>query len=104
MNTNSVTLGPGDIGFPHGRFSNVDLRDDGEIIESMMSRGAEFDPFAPENIAYAIGEQYEGQTEWVDACNALDNGDATEFCCVVRAITERWCRESAKVRTTSQQG
>lgn len=100
MRASAVTVGAGDVGYSRfgGSHPDPDAPDIYDLAERLQAPGAPLDPLAPENLALAIGEQCEGQTPWVNACDALQTGNEHEFCCAVRAITAAYCQREANQR------
>jgi hypothetical protein len=79
-------LGPGDFEAP-------ELFDHERYAEHMMSPGQRYDPTDGDVIAEAIGELTEGQFQ--SAGVLLYLGKEHEFCLLVRAETEAYCRRMA---------
>lgn len=100
MRASALAVGAGDVGYSRfgGCHPDPDAPDIDDIAERLQAPGAPLDPSDPENIARAAGEQFEGQSPWVDACDALQAGDEKKFCDVVRAITAAYCRREANSR------
>jgi len=100
MRANTVTVGAGDVGYSifSACHPDPDAPDIDDLAERLQVPGAPLDPLAPENIALAIGEQIEGQTPWVDACDQLQAGNEHEFCRAARTIAEAYCQREANTR------
>lgn len=76
-----------------GDFEAPELFDHDLYVEQLMGPGGEFDPHDGDNVAAAIGALTEGQIQ--RAGTLLFLGHEHEFCVLVRAETETYCRRMA---------
>lgn len=86
-------MGRRDCQIGTGDFEAPELFDYDLCAEQLMGPGGEFDPHDGDNVAAAIGSLTEGQIQ--RAGTLLFLGHEHEFCVLVRAETEAYCRRMA---------